>query len=375
MDAYRVTFVLALVDLVLEINRTKQWTSIRPETRASLLRLLNDLSKQLQTTAPSHENTQSPTSSLASLAESTSEPRGLHKAAGQQAVLDKATRIDPAYTFPNETSEVPCVSHDNWTRLPVAPGVAPIAGVASIATYSQLPSPGSYPRQACTQQNLLDSSDTLPPPELVGNNEISTSDGRFTSTRSGCSRPLQSDIRGPGLYGSYHNTTNPGHSAGGVTYRAVVFSNNSVAVTPFPARGSRIPFGISQYTNMPGHDGSREAEIGPKRTNHGASQATFKSIKAVIPLLDRVLVQRFKPEAKTAGGIFLPSSAANAPLPEATVIAVGPGAPNKEGKVIPTNVKTGDRVLLPGWGGNSIKVGEEEYHIFRDSEILAKIQE
>ncbi|KAL5485598.1 HSP10 [Sanghuangporus weigelae] len=106
-----------------------------------------------------------------------------------------------------------------------------------------------------------------------------------------------------------------------------------------------------------------------------ASQATFKSIKAVIPLLDRVLVQRFKPEAKTATGIFLPSSAANTPLPEATVIAVGPGAPNKEGKVVPTNVKSGDRVLLPGWGGNSIKVGEEEYHIFRDSEILAKIQE
>ncbi|KAL5503729.1 HSP10 [Sanghuangporus vaninii] len=374
MDAYRVTFVLALVDLVLEINRTKQWTSIRPETRATLLRLLNDLSRQLQTTAPSHENTQSPTSSLASPAESTSEPRGIHKVAGQQAILGKATRIDPAYICPTETKEVPCVSHDSWTRLPVTQGVAPITGVGSTATYSQLSSSGSYP-QACIQQNLLDSSDTPPPPELVGNNGFSTSDGRLTTTRSGYSRPSQSDFRESGLYNSYHNTTNPGHSAGGVTYRAVVLSNNSVTVTPFPNRGSRIPFNVSQYTNMPGHDGSREAEVGPDRTNRGASQATFKSIKAVIPLLDRVLVQRFKPEAKTAAGIFLPSSAANAPLPEATVIAVGPGAPNKEGKVIPTNVKTGDRVLLPGWGGNSIKVGEEEYHIFRDSEILAKIQE
>jgi chaperonin GroES len=80
-------------------------------------------------------------------------------------------------------------------------------------------------------------------------------------------------------------------------------------------------------------------------------------------------------------------------LPEATVIAVGPGAPNKDGKVVPTQVKAGDRVLLPGWGGNSIKVGEEvswffsllrtfqdsfviqEYFLFKDSEILAKIQE
>ena len=41
------------------------------------------------------------------------------------------------------------------------------------------------------------------------------------------------------------------------------------------------------------------------------------------------------------------------------MIAVGPGAPNKEGNVVPTSVKAGDRVLLPGWGGNAIKVGEE----------------
>ncbi|PIL26658.1 hypothetical protein GSI_11283 [Ganoderma sinense ZZ0214-1] len=106
-----------------------------------------------------------------------------------------------------------------------------------------------------------------------------------------------------------------------------------------------------------------------------AAQATFKSIKAVIPLFDRVLVQRFKAETKTASGIFLPSASTNTPLPEATVIAVGPGAPNKDGTVLPVSVKAGDRVLLPGWGGSPIKVGEEEYFLFRDSEILAKIQE
>jgi len=91
--------------------------------------------------------------------------------------------------------------------------------------------------------------------------------------------------------------------------------------------------------------------------------------------LDRVLVQRFKPDTKTASGIFLPTSATNNPLPEATVIAVGPGAPNKDGKIIPTQVQAGDRVLLPGWGGNSIKVGEDEFFLFKDSEILAKIKE
>jgi chaperonin GroES len=113
-----------------------------------------------------------------------------------------------------------------------------------------------------------------------------------------------------------------------------------------------------------------------------AAQATFKSIRSLVPLFDRVLVQRFKPETvrpflsnafvlslsndggsigaqKTASGIFLPTSATSSPLPEATVIAVGPGAPDKEGRIVPTSVKAGDRVLLPGWGGNAIKVGEE----------------
>ncbi|KZV98860.1 chaperonin Cpn10 [Exidia glandulosa HHB12029] len=106
-----------------------------------------------------------------------------------------------------------------------------------------------------------------------------------------------------------------------------------------------------------------------------ASQTTIKSIRAVLPLLDRVLVQRLKAEQKTATGIFLPTSATSQPLPEATVVAVGPGAPNKNGDIVPVSVKAGDKVLLPGWGGNSIKLGDDEYHIFKDSEILAKIQE
>jgi len=106
-----------------------------------------------------------------------------------------------------------------------------------------------------------------------------------------------------------------------------------------------------------------------------ATALAIKSVKSLVPLLDRVLVQRFKAETKTATGIFLPESATTGPLPEAIVIAVGPGALNKDGNVVPTEVKAGDRVLLPGWGGNSIKVGEEEYHLFKDSEILAKIKE
>lgn len=88
-------------------------------------------------------------------------------------------------------------------------------------------------------------------------------------------------------------------------------------------------------------------------------QSTIRSITSVVPLLDRILVQRFKPVQQTASGLFLPSSTTSSPLPEANVIAAGPGARDQDGKVIPTSVKVGDKVLLPGWGGNSIKVGEE----------------
>ncbi|EME40578.1 hypothetical protein DOTSEDRAFT_74206 [Dothistroma septosporum NZE10] len=100
----------------------------------------------------------------------------------------------------------------------------------------------------------------------------------------------------------------------------------------------------------------------------------IKSIKALAPLLDRVLIQRAKAEAKTAGGIFLPETAVKE-LNEAKVLAVGPGAMDKDGKRIPMGVQAGDRVLIPQFGGSPIKVGDEEYSIFRDHDILAKINE
>merc|ERR1712137_716391 len=98
----------------------------------------------------------------------------------------------------------------------------------------------------------------------------------------------------------------------------------------------------------------------------------MRSIKNLVPLLDRVLIQRVKAETKTASGIFLPESSVKE-LNEAKVLAVGPGALDKDGKRMPMGVAQGDRVLIPQYGGSPVKVGEEEYHLFRDSEILAKI--
>ncbi|CAO3629233.1 unnamed protein product [Mucor fragilis] len=97
-------------------------------------------------------------------------------------------------------------------------------------------------------------------------------------------------------------------------------------------------------------------------------------LKSIVPLLDRVLVQRIKPQQKTASGIFIPEKAQEA-LNEGVIVAVGKGALNKEGSHIPLQVNAGDKVLLPPYGGSPVKVAGEEYLLFRDSEILAKVVE
>ncbi|KAL8279991.1 hypothetical protein RQP46_007572 [Phenoliferia psychrophenolica] len=102
---------------------------------------------------------------------------------------------------------------------------------------------------------------------------------------------------------------------------------------------------------------------------------SIKSIKSLVPLLDRVLVQRVKIAEKTASGLFLPSASNAQPPPEALVLAVGPGAPNRDGVIVPVSVKAGDRVVIPGFGGVGVKVGEEEYAFYRDQEIIAKLTE
>merc|ERR1711959_758167 len=89
------------------------------------------------------------------------------------------------------------------------------------------------------------------------------------------------------------------------------------------------------------------------------------------PLLDRVLVQRTAAVEKTAGGILLPESV-QSKVNEATVVAVGPGGRTRDGEAVPMSVAVGDSVLLPEYGGTSLKFGDDEYHIFRDEDILGK---
>lgn len=103
----------------------------------------------------------------------------------------------------------------------------------------------------------------------------------------------------------------------------------------------------------------------------------LKSAKSIVPLLDRVLVQRVKAEAKTASGLYLPEKNV-AKLNQATVLAVGPGFTDANGNKVVPQVKPGDQVLIPQFGGSTIKLSDQENDeviLFRDSEILAKIQE
>ncbi|KAI8913621.1 chaperonin 10-like protein [Gorgonomyces haynaldii] len=95
--------------------------------------------------------------------------------------------------------------------------------------------------------------------------------------------------------------------------------------------------------------------------------------KRIIPLFDRVLVQRIKAAERTASGLYIPQNAQET-LNEAIVVAVGPGVTAENGTVKPVSVKEGEHVLLPPFGGNTVKVGESEYLLFKDSEILAKLE-
>ena len=91
------------------------------------------------------------------------------------------------------------------------------------------------------------------------------------------------------------------------------------------------------------------------------------------PLRDRVLIRRVEPEAKTAGGIFIPDNVQEKPL-QGDVVAVGPGARDKDGALIPLDVKPGDRVLFGKWSGTEIKLDGEELMIMSEADIMGVLE-
>ena len=87
------------------------------------------------------------------------------------------------------------------------------------------------------------------------------------------------------------------------------------------------------------------------------------------PLHDRVVVRRIEAEEKTKGGIIIPDTAKEKPQ-EGEVIAAGPGARDESGKLIPLDLKAGDRILFGKWSGTEIKLDGEELLIMKESDIM-----
>ena len=87
------------------------------------------------------------------------------------------------------------------------------------------------------------------------------------------------------------------------------------------------------------------------------------------PLHDRVVVKRVDSETKSAGGIIIPDTAAEKPQ-QGEIIAVGPGARDEAGKLVPLDVKKGDKVLFGKWSGTEVKIDGKELLIMKESDIM-----
>ena len=92
------------------------------------------------------------------------------------------------------------------------------------------------------------------------------------------------------------------------------------------------------------------------------------------PLHDRVLVRRIQADEKTAGGIIIPDTAKEKPS-QGEVIAVGPGGRDDTGKLIPIDIKVGDRVLFGKWSGTEVKIDGEELLIMKESDVLGVVED
>jgi chaperonin GroES len=92
------------------------------------------------------------------------------------------------------------------------------------------------------------------------------------------------------------------------------------------------------------------------------------------PLHDRVVVERIDADAKSAGGIIIPDTAKEKPS-QGEVIAVGPGGRDEAGKLIPIDLKKGDRVLFGKWSGTEVKIDSVDYLIMKESDIMGVLQE
>jgi chaperonin GroES len=91
------------------------------------------------------------------------------------------------------------------------------------------------------------------------------------------------------------------------------------------------------------------------------------------PLHDRVVVRRVESDARTAGGIIIPDTVKEKPM-EGEIVAIGAGGRDEAGKIIPLDVKVGDRILFGKWSGTEVKIDGEDLLIMKESDIMGVIE-
>jgi chaperonin GroES len=114
-----------------------------------------------------------------------------------------------------------------------------------------------------------------------------------------------------------------------------------------------------------------QGSIYPKNKQKQAVRRTDMKFR---PLHDRVVLKRIEAEAKTSGGIIIPDTAKEKPQ-QGEVVAVGPGGRDEAGKLIPIDLKIGDRVLFGKWSGTEVKIDGVEYLIMKESDVMGVLTE
>jgi chaperonin GroES len=129
---------------------------------------------------------------------------------------------------------------------------------------------------------------------------------------------------------------------------------------------------VEKFTSR-AHPPRRPIHVGDSATLHFSRQDGEQSMN-VRPLHDRIIVHRLEESEQQIGGIIIPDTAKEKPQ-QGTVIAVGNGKANDNGKRIPLDVKAGDRILFGKYSGQEIKLDGQEYFIMKEDDVLAVIED
>jgi chaperonin GroES len=167
--------------------------------------------------------------------------------------------------------------------------------------------------------------------------------------------PITTGFAGGGMQGgTFGATVDAGHSA----------KNSSCSQTPWETKPLRPRVtGLCEERLALAHCDCQS------ENNHKGQEDRMK----FRPLHDRVVVKRIDAEDKTAGGIIIPDIAKEKPS-QGEITAVGPGGRDEAGKLIPIDLKVGDRVLFGKWSGTEVKIDGQDYLIMKESDLLGVVE-